>query len=60
MYRMRKRQTAEEPGLIASPCNFLLEAQVKGILEVPLKRDLKKGWPLGIIPELQVRHQESC
>lgn len=52
MYRMRKRQIAEEPGLLASPCNLLQEAQVKGILEGPLKKHLKKGWPLGIIPEL--------
>ena len=52
MYRMREIQMTKDPCLLASPGNFLQEAQVEGILEETLKRDLKEGWTSEIIPEL--------
>lgn len=52
MHTMRHLQIAEDLCVLASPGNLLQEAQVGGILEETLKRDLKEGWTLEIIPEL--------
>lgn len=57
---MKETQIAEVLYLLGSPGNMLQEAQVEGILEATLKRDLKDGWTLEIIHELLVRHEESC
>lgn len=52
VHTIRHLQIAEDLCVLASPGNLLQEASWGGILEETLKRYLKKGWILEIIPEL--------